>query len=200
MDSSKLLLKKQKAQNLALRTDLEYQQRQLQDLTEQLLTRDRKIVQLEKALSEVKQENATLVEELQQTQIKAQTIQAIHDAIITEREHILAPIIASQKEQLTQFSQDLQAINKESLDSARTIGMLGQEKLLAEKLKSRDLELEIKNLQEQIKDLQQTLLKTKNLQIPLQNRLKQQEQLIANCLDPKKVEQLKRQESEMSNV
>ena len=195
-----LLLKKQKAQNLALRTELEQQQRQLQNLSEQLLAKDRTIVQLEQDLTEVKTQRTTLVQDLQQLQIEATTAQTQYETAITERKQIVAELITSQQEQLTQFSKDLQAINTESLNSVRSIGMAGQEQLLAEKLKIRDLQLQIKNLQKQVQELQQTLEQTKNLQVPLQKRLKQQEQLIAHCLDPNKVEQFNQRQKELDNV
>jgi chromosome segregation ATPase len=195
-----ILLKKQKAQNLALRTELEQQQRQLQNLSEQLLTKDRTIAQLEKDLAETKEQRIALVQNLQQLQIEAATTQTKYETAIAEREQIVNALVTSQKEQLTQFSEDLQAINTESLNSVRNIGMVGQEQLLAEKLKTRDLQLEIQNLQKQLQELQQALEQTKKLQLPLQKRLQQQEQLIAHCLDPKKMEKFKQQQREMNNV
>ncbi len=195
-----ILLKKQKAQNLALRAELEQQQRQLQNLSEQLLIKDRTIVQLELDLTEVKTQRTILVQDLQQLQIEANTARTMYETAITERKQIVNELITNQQEQVTQFSKDLQAINRESLNSVRNIGMVGQEQLLAEKLKIRDLQLEIQNLQKQLQELQQALEQTKNLQLPLQKRLQQQEQLIAHCLDPKKMEKFEQQQREMNNV
>jgi chromosome segregation ATPase len=198
--NSGILLKKQKAQNLALRAELEQQQRQLQTLSQDLLTKDRTLVQLEQNLTAVKAQNEAMAQDLQQLQLEANTAKTMYTTAITEREQIVAALTISQKEQITQFSQDLQAINRESLNSVRSIGMAGQEQLLAEKLKIRDLQVEIKQLQKQIQELQQALEQTKNLQLPLQHRLKQQEQLIAHCLDPNKMEKFKQQQREMNNV
>lgn len=197
--SGDLQVKRLRAQNLGLKAELNQQQWQLQNLTEQLLTRDRKLVQLEKELTTSQAEQVTIALNLSQVREEKATITAVHNAVVAEREQILAKLIAAQKEQLTQFSRDLQSINTESLTRVREIGLIGQDQVLVEKIKVKDLTEEVKNLQAQIKELQQTLEQTKNLQLPFQKRLQQQEQLIANCLDPKKVEQFTALKREQTN-
>ena len=193
-------IRKLRSKNLALQADFKKQQQQVQKLSEQLLDQDRKILQLKKELKEKEQRQNNLVKELHQTQLIAETMTVKYETSVAERHTVVEPLLKNQQEQIAQFSQDLQAINRESLKRVRGISMAGQDKLLEEKIKVKELIEENKDLQTQIKQLKKTIEQTKELHIPLQNKIKQQEKLIANCLDPNKMSQFMELEEEISNV
>ena len=193
-------IRKLRSKNLALQADFKKHQQHVQELSEQLLDQDRKILQLKKEFKEKEQIQNNLEKELHQVQLIAETMTVKYEASVEERKTVVEPLLKSQQEQISQFSQDLQAINIESLKRVREIGMAGQDKLLEEKIKVKELTEENKVLQIQIKQLQKELEQTKNLHIPLQNKIKQQEKLIANCLDPNKMSQLKELEEELNDV
>ena len=185
-------IKKLREQNLSLQHAVTQYQQQLQSLTAKILDKDLKNQQISKELQAITIERNILTQKVQQAQFMSAKSKELYTETIIQKENTLNAIIAAQTAQAEQFSKDLQAINQASLQSVREIGFVGQDLLIAEKLKTKELDLKITELQAQLVKSQQLLEQTKNQQLPLQKRLKQQEQLIANCLDPNKVTDFKR--------
>lgn len=179
-------IKRLREQNLALQLETKQHQQQLQLLTAELLEKDLKNQQISKELQTIAADKEHLVQELKLTQSLLEKAGKLYQDSIMQNESRLNAVIAAQLAQAEQFSKDLQAINKTSLESVREIGLVNQDLLMAEKLKTKDLQVQVGELHSKLAKLQQELDQTRNQQLPLHKRLKQQEQLIANCLDPDK--------------
>jgi colicin import membrane protein len=165
----------------ALEVTLEHQRKQSQNLSQALLMRDKTILQLEQRLSD-------LTQELAQNKQALEKNAAVVEAIVLERKTLIQTLTEAQRQQVEQFREDLKAVNEMSLEKVRDIGIKAQDRWLEEKVKMRDLRLEIERLKNLNKSLEERLQQEQNANIPLRKKIAEQQKLIAHCLDPKKVE------------
>lgn len=183
-----LQVKQLKRRSLELEKELEVQRTQLQELSQLILERDQKILQLEKTLQAKEDAQSSLKEALQETQQTLDQIQAVEAAVTFERQALIEALTKAQQEQAEQFREDLKAINEMSLTQVREISMGAQDRWIEEKVKVRTLTLEIEQLKSLVRTLEQKVLAEQGANGPLRKRLKEQEKLIAACLDPQKLE------------
>ncbi len=165
----------------ALEADLQAQSEQAQMLSQQIVDRDRQILDFEKQFAE--QGIA-----LRNAQHEIERLEAMLSSIEVERSQILNTLITEQRAQGEQFREDLKAVNQMSLAQVREISMAAQDRWLEEKIKVRELSAGFEQQKLLNQELSQKILKEQEANQPLRKRIADQEHLISHCLDPKKVE------------
>lgn len=166
-----------KKQCAAFEAELEMQANQAQTLSNIIFDRDQQLLALAKKLQEKEQA-------LQETRQSLDKMEGIQEAILTERQ----ALIQSQRTLAEQLRDDLKAINEMSLSQVRDISMGAQDQWMEEKLKVRILSGELEHLKVLNKTLEQKIQAEQHLNVPLRKKITEQENLIAQCLDPTKVE------------
>ncbi len=178
---SSLQVKHLKKQLSELEVQLQTSFAQTEQLSLELLGRDQKIFSLEKELEENRQS-------LKDTHQKIEHLNSLQEAIIQERQQIVDALVNAQKVQVEQFREDIKAINQMSLSQIREMSISSQDVWLEEKIKVRDLIKEMEQLRSTQENLRQQILSEQQVNQPLRKRIKEQEQIIKHCLDPKKFE------------
>ena len=180
-------VKQLKKQCAALEAALERQAEFAQSLSQTLLEREQKNLQLEQRISQ-------LTQELEQTtQALAKSV-AVEKVIVLERQAVIQALTDAQAKQVDQFREDLKTINEMSLAQVREISIKSQDRWLEEKIKVRDLKLEVEKLKTLNKQLEEKCQQAQNANIPLRKQIAEQQKIISHCLDPKKVEAFSSQE------
>jgi colicin import membrane protein len=190
---SPLQVKQLKKKCQSLEEELATRASQAESLSGIILERDQRIAELEKAHQTQESEKAQLVRTLESIQHTLEILQAEKAAVTEEREALLTSLVEAQQQLAEQFRDDLKAINEMSLNQVREISMSAQDRWLEEKIKARELSLEIERLKLLNKTLEEKILQLNAAQAPLQKRMRDQEKMIAHCLDPQKVEAFRQQ-------
>lgn len=193
VSQSPIQVKQLKKQCQDLEAELEIQASQAEKLSGIILERDQQIAELGKTLQAQEVEKAQLVRLLETAQHMTETLQAEKAASTEERQELLKALTAAQQQLVEQLRDDLKAINEMSLNQVREISMSAQDRWLEEKIKIRELNLEIEGLKALNKSLEEKILQMQAAQAPLQKRMRDQEKMISHCLDPQKVEAFRQQ-------
>jgi hypothetical protein len=152
---SSLQVKHLKKQVAEFEAQLEIKIAQTQHFSQEMVERDKKLLELEKALLESEQA-------LKAARIENAQCLALHQAVIAERQQILDALVQIQRQQAEQFRKDIKAVNEMSLSKVRDISVKSQDRWLEEKVKVRELSLEIEALKLEIQELKQKVLAQRN--------------------------------------
>ena len=172
---SQLQISQLKKKQITLERELLVQAEKGSELSQIILMRDQKILELEGSKLNMEQE-------LREVRFALEKLQGIETAAALERQALIRSLVEAQQEQAEQFREDLKAINNMSLEKVRDISLSAQERWVEEKAKVKFLNVEIEQLKVTNKSLEEKVLQLQTAQVPLRKKIQEQEQTIARVL------------------
>jgi DNA repair exonuclease SbcCD ATPase subunit len=162
------------------------------------------LINAEKTLIKLKEENQLLQTSKQQLQLELteavsikDTLEKLHQELQTKLDHSNNQTIKQQQQIINELRTEIKTINEASLAALQQTSANAHEVLMQEKVKTINLQEQVNNLNRQLEklktELNNTISKTQTKQQPLLQQLAWQQKIIQDCIG---FEQLKQYEEQ----